>query len=201
MKSSLLRASLLPLALSLLAGCGGGELVGIHVDLSEDGSGTVTVRSLAPTETPPAAAAGAAGVTWEVHAGLVSSRGRFEALAALEVAGDEVRFAPQLEGDRPGLRVTLRRGEGAKWLGRLTPDRATRQRLAKAHDPAGRTKEIGDVVRLEVRVPGEVISSGVLPTGRGVEADRDGRKAILLLPARAVTDDGEDFVWDITWRK
>ena len=55
--------------------------------------------------------------------------------------------------------------------------------------------------RLEVRVPGEVIASGVLPTGRGVEADRDGRKAILLLPTRAVTDDGDDFVWDITWRK
>ncbi len=187
-------------ALMFLFGCGGSELVGIHVDLQQDGSGTITVRSLLPAA-PPTAATGAEGVAWQVHAGLISSQGRFDALAALKVGGGELGFAPQLDGDRPGLRVTVKRGEGTKWLTELTPDRATRQQLARAYDPTGRTAEIGDVVRLEVRVPGEVIASGVLPTGRGVEADRDGRKAILLLPTRAVTDDGDDFVWDITWRK
>ena len=43
-------------ALMFLFGCGGSELVGIHVDLQQDGSGTVTVRSLAPAAPPTAAA-------------------------------------------------------------------------------------------------------------------------------------------------
>ena len=42
-------------ALMFLFGCGGSELVGIHVDLQQDGSGTVTVRSLAPAAPPTAA--------------------------------------------------------------------------------------------------------------------------------------------------
>ena len=76
---------------------------------------------------------------------------------------------------------------------------ALRQLLSKAYDPTGRTKEIGDVLRLEIAAPGNVITSGVLPTGRGVAADRDGNKATLLLPVRTARQEGEAFVWDISW--
>ena len=122
----------------------------------------------------------------------------------VEDGGGELGFAPQLDGDRPGLRVTVKRGEGTKWLAELTPDRATRQQLARAYDPTGRTAEIGEVIRLEVRAPGRVITSGVLPTGRGVEAERNGDKAILLLPVKTALSDRDgdgDFVWDISWLK
>jgi hypothetical protein len=40
----------------------------------------------------------------------------------------------------------------------------------------------------------------VLPAGRGIEASREGRRAVLLIPVRtALTGDGE-MVWDISWR-
>ncbi|MCK5942940.1 MAG: hypothetical protein KAI24_13265 [Planctomycetes bacterium] len=187
------------LALSTLCACGGGELVGVHVDLAADGSGKVTLRTLAPTDDAPAAATRTAGAKWTVHAGLVASQGTFAKVAELQLADGDVTFAPQLDGDRPGLRVKLARGREARWVSLLTPDLATRRKLAKAYDPTGRTNEIGDVLRLEIRTPGRVITSGVLPTGRGVESDRDGKTAILLLPAATVLADGDDFVWDVSW--
>ncbi|MGC6488350.1 MAG: hypothetical protein ACON4Z_11940 [Planctomycetota bacterium] len=190
--------------LSTLCSCGGDELVGLHVDLAADGAGTVTVRALAPVTPAPAAAGGVGGAAWRVHAGLTASQGDFPQIAALDLGDGGVTFAPQLDGDRPGLRVTLRRGPDARWVSLLSPDAARRKQLARAYDPTGRTSEIGDVIRLEVRAPGRVIASGVLPTGRGVEADRDGDKATLLLPVRTALRDpsGEgDFVWDISWLK
>ena len=190
------------LLLPLLCACGGGELVGVHVALGADGAGTVTVRALAPSTTAPKAAAAARGAQWKVHAQLVSSQGSFQKIQELDLGDGGITFSPQLGGDRPGLRVRIRRGADAAWVSQLTPERAQRQALASAYDPTGRTSEVGDVIRLEVRAPGRVLASGVLPTGRGVEADRDGDKAVLLLPARtARTDkDGDgDFVWDISW--
>lgn len=200
MRTPILTSFLLPLLLATTA-CSGGELVGVHVALAKDGSGTVTVRSLAPQDKATAAEAAAKGASWQVRAALVSSQGRFDKIADLKLADGEISFSPQLDGERPGLRVTVRRGPTVRWLGQLTPEKGTRETLAKAYDPTGRTREIGDVVRLEVEAPGQVITSGVLPTGRGVEADRDGAKAILLLPVRTAREAGDDFVWDISWLK
>ena len=39
----------------------------------------------------------------------------------------------------------------------------------------------------------------MLPTGRGVQADRDGSKATLLMPVRTAIESGDAFVWDISW--
>ena len=52
--------------------------------------------------------------------------------------------------------------------------------MAQAYDPTGRTKEIGDILRLEVAAPTNVITSGVLPTGRGVEAAVVADRALAL---------------------
>jgi len=201
MRSPASLSFLLLIVLSALCSCGGGELVGVHVDLAADGSGTLTLRTLSAVEEQPDAAKRTKGAKWNLHAGLISSQGSFAKVGELDLADGDVTFAPQLDSDRPGLRVTLKRGEGTRWVSLLTPDRAARKKLAKAYDPTGRTNEIGDVLRLEIQVPGKVITSGVLPTGRGVEADRDDRKAILLLPVRTVMDKGDDFVWDISWLK
>ena len=197
-----LRSALSSALLTILYACGGDELVGLHVDLAPDGAGTVTVRALAAAAAAPAAAEALAGATWRVHAGVTASQGDFAKIADIDLGDGGVTFAPQLNGERPGLRVTFRRGPDAGWVSLLAPDAATRKKLAGAYDPTGRTNEIGDVLRIEVRAPGRVISSGVLPSGRGVEADRDGDKAVLLLPVKTALSDRDgdgDFVWDISW--
>jgi hypothetical protein len=184
------------LLVSLLSACSGGELVGVHIKLDANGSGTITTRALMPLEQAVDAETRAKGVKWSVRAGLVASQGQFDQIGEVTLGEGAVTFSPQLDGDRPGLRVTLKRGN---WVAQLAPGKARRKEMAKAYDPTGRTDEIGDVLRIEVAAPGPVITSGVLPTGRGVDVDRDGRKAILLLPVATMLEEGDAFIWDISW--
>lgn len=183
--------------LTCLCACSGDELALVHIDLAKDGSGTLTTHALVPTPPAVAAETGTAGVDWQLRASLVASQGRFADIADLKLGGDDVRFTPAPDGDR--LRVQIARGPEVRWLAALTPDQAARQQAARAFDPNGSTREIGDVIRFELRAPGTIVTSGVLPASRGVAADRDGRRAILLLPARAVREAGDAFVWDVSW--
>ena len=99
------------------------------------------------------------------------------------------------------MRVYVPRGPTAEWVKALVPDRTTRRAMAKVYDPTGKTGEVGDVIRLEIEVPAEVVASSVLPGGRGIEADREGQRAFLLLSATSVTEAGDELVWDVTWLK
>lgn len=189
---------LLPLLTSLIA-CSDTELVGLHVNLRADGSGVLTSRTLLePKEAGPAEAK-AQGVTWEQRAVLSLSQGSFNAVQALQFG--DIRFAGKTgDGEIPRLRVYVPRGPEAAWVKALAPDQETRRRLAKVQDPSGKTREIGENLLLEIQLPGLVISSGVLPSGRGVEATHERGKATLLVPAQTAIEKGEDLVWDITWR-
>lgn len=197
MRTVLLRLSL-PL-LAVAAACSGGEIVGVHVKLAADGSGVVTTRALSTPNLNPAAETRTAGVEWTLRAALISSQGTFRDIAALRLGDGGVTFQPQLGGDRPGLRVQLKRGPGTPWIEALVPDLDTRRRTAKAYDPTGKTSEIADVLRIEIETPGAVLTSGVLPSARGVEAASDGKRAYLLLPVRTALEAGDDFVWDVSW--
>lgn len=184
----------------LLTACSGGELVGIHLTLAKDGSGTVTTRSLVEPSAALAAEASATGVTWTARASVHASQGSFRSLDQLKFGGGGLHFATNLDGDLPSVRVYIPRGPAAAWVKSLAPARGIRRKLAKVYDPTGKTREVGDVIRLEIELPGNVVASSVYPTGRGIEADRERRRAFLLLPARSVADAGEELVWDITWR-
>jgi len=97
------------------------------------------------------------------------------------------------------VRVFLQRGPDAEWIKALAPDQPARQAMAKVYDPTGRTKEIGDVVRVEVTVPGQVFASGVRPGGRGIEAAHEGKRAYLLIPVRTGLEAGEELEWSFSW--
>ena len=186
-------------AFALLPACSGGELVGVHIDLAKDGSGTVTTRALATPEQAARSEGQATGVKWTARAALVASQGTFAAITDLELGGGGLRFVPQLDGERPGLRVHLARGPNTPWIDALVPSADSRRSMAKIYDPTGRTAEIADVLRIEIVAPGRIITSGVLPTGRGVEAALENRRAYLLLPVRTAITAGDEFVWDIAW--
>jgi hypothetical protein len=193
--------ALITFAAMLLGACSGNELVGIHVTLTKDGSGTVTTRSLIDPGTPGPVETQAQGATWTAHASLVASQGTFKNLGELRFGNTNgLRFAPSLGGEQPSLRVYVPRGPDAAWHKALVPALGGRRQMAKVYDPTGKTSEVGSMIRLEIEVPGEVVASNALPTGRGVEADRERKRAFLLLPASSVAEAGEELVWDITWR-
>ncbi len=190
--------ALLVLASLFFCSCSGGELVGVHVALQKDGSGTVTMRGLT---TPPASAAEAEaqGVQWSGRAGVTCAQGTFKEVKALKLGDGGIRFDAELGDARPSLRVFLKRGPDTAWVKALVPDVAERRKMAKIYDPSGRTNEIGDTLRIEVSVPGEVFASGVRPAGRGVEAAHEGKRAYLLIPVRSALEAGDEFEWSFSW--
>lgn len=185
--------------LVLLAACSDTELVGIHITLQKDGSGVVTARALQATNVPGPAEARLRGVQWQMRASLVSSQGAFASLAQLELGEDEVRFVASND-DLPRLRVVLKRKKDLAWVATLVPDEATRKTLAKVHDPHSKQKEIADSIRLEVEFPEQVVSSGVAPSGRGIESQHERNRAYLILPVQSLLTDDEDLVWDVSWK-
>lgn len=185
--------------LTLFAACSDTELVGIHITLQKDGSGVLTARALQATNVPGSAEARVRGVQWQMRANLASSQGAFSSLGQLEFGEDEVRFVASND-ELPRLRVVLKRKKDLAWVSTLVPDEATRKTLAKVHDPRSKQKEIADSIRLEVEFPDQVVSSGVAPAGRGIEAQHERNRAYLILPVASLLADDEDLVWDVSWK-
>lgn len=181
-----------------LAACSGGELVGVHVLLQKDGAGLVTTRALV-VPTPGAAEAEAQGVDWQSRAGIACAQGSFRDIKTLKLGDGGIVFDADLADARQNMRVKVQRGPDAAWVKALVPDLESRRKMAKVYDPTGRTHEIGDTLRLEVSVPGEVFASGVRPAGRGVEAAQEGKRAYLLIPVRTALEAGEALEWSFSW--
>ncbi len=183
--------------LPLLAACSGNEIVGLHLHLQPDGGASLTTKALVATAAPSPAEGVARGVAWGKRAALVHSQGTVGTLADLRFGDDTLQFLPRLDANK--LTVRLQRSATAGWVAALVPDKNTRRELALVHDPLGKTKEIGDVLRIELVLPGAVNGSSVLPTARGVEAGRESNRAWLSIPVETARDGGEALAWDITW--
>ena len=133
---------------------------------------------------------------WQARANLSSSQGAFRNLSDVAFGDGELRFLTTNE-DMLHLRVVVKRGRELSWVESLVPDPETRRSLAIVHDPSGKTKEVADIIRIEVQLPEAVVASGVQPAGRGIEAAHERNRAYLLLPVEVLLEPGEDLVWDI----
>jgi hypothetical protein len=191
---------LLPLLCCLcLPSCSETELVGLHIALAKDGSGTLTARSLQAANSPGPVEPRARGVQWQTRANLMSSQGTFRSLGDLAFGDGELRFVSSHE-ELPHLRVVLRRGPDLMWVQALVPDLETRRQLAKVHDPSGKTREIATSIRLQLQLPDAVVSSGVQPLGRGIDASHERNQAYLIMPVQTLLERGDDLVWDVSWK-
>ena len=139
--------------------------------------------------------AGSEGVEWHDRARLAASRGEFKKIEALRLADLEWTRS----GER-GLRLRLPMGPAARWHALLAPDPARRQRAATAIDPARPSSGVGEAIRIEIELPGDVTAVGHAPTIRLVRSDKDGRKAILTVPVAAARTEGPALVFDVAWR-
>lgn len=185
--------------LSLLAACSDTELVGIHIRLDANGSGVLTARSLTEPQEPGAAEARTQGVQWKDRAALSCSQGTFAQLSELQFGG--IRFMGGMRRDEmPRLRIFVPRGPDVGWARALVPDLEGRRRSAKVYDPSGKTREIASGIRIEVQFPDTVISSGVEPRGRGVEASHERNRAWLIVPVTTALDKSDELVWDVSWK-
>ncbi len=137
------------------------------------------------------------GVVWGKRAALVHSQGSVQKLDDLRIGDDSLQFVARIDANK--LTVRMKRGPDAGWVSALVPPQAKRRELALVHDPLGKTKELADTLRIEIELPGLVNSSSVLPTARGAEAGREGKRAYLTIPVETAREKGEALAWDITW--
>lgn len=181
------------LALSLLCACGSSDVVGMHIELAADGSALVTTRSLLGQKDPGPVEETATGIEWSDRVRLVCSRGRVASLDELVLDG--IRFDSR-EG---GLRVTVPCGPDVRWIDRFAPPPEERARAVETFDPRDETPDVGSRLMLEVVVPGEVISTGVLPSF-GARAAHERGMASLELTVASVRERERSVIWDVTWR-
>ncbi len=189
--------ALLPVLLALVA-CSGSEIVGLHIALQPDGSASITARALTESPTPSPAEVTSKGALWGKRAALVHSQGTVQKLADLRFGDDSLVIKPHLDANK--VTVRIERGATVGWVTALVPDKQTRRDLALVYDPLGKTKEIGDTLRIELVLPATVNGSSVLPTARGVEAGREGNRAFLSIPVETAREKGDALSWDITWQ-
>ena len=183
--------------LPLLAGCAGGEIVGLHIAVQPNGSATVTARALVESPTPSTAEVVSKGVVWGKRAALVYTQGAVAKLEEMQIGDDSLLIKPRMDANK--VTVQIKRSLTAGWVNALVPKKETRRDLALVYDPLGKTKELGDTLRIELVLPGPVNSSSVLPTARGVEAGRESNRAYLTIPVETARENGDTLSWDITW--
>ncbi|MBM3961925.1 MAG: hypothetical protein FJ306_08515 [Planctomycetes bacterium] len=183
--------------LPCFAACSGNEIVGLHLRLQPDGSADLTARALVASPTPSPAEVTGKGVAWGLRGALVHTQGTVAKLADLRFGDDALQFVPRMDANK--LTVRIQRSAAAGWVAALTPDKRTREQLAVVVDTSRKTTEVGDVLRLEIELPAAAVGSSVLPSARGVEAGRDGRRAWLSIPVATAREPGEALTWDVTW--
>ncbi|MAG54843.1 MAG: hypothetical protein CMJ83_00975 [Planctomycetes bacterium] len=180
--------------LFLLGGCDKTEASAIRLELSKDGSGVLTVTSLAAPSEPTNLESECSGVTFDARAAVVRVRGRVAAGASPVIAGIRCERGPS------NLRIRIPRGADRKWASALAPtDAADRREVERATKTGG----LGKSVRIEVRVPYEVTVHGFHPQlsrlKETVEQDAGVWVCALLLPVDLEKSD-HDLIWDLAWR-
>lgn len=194
-----MRPRALPLFFLLLAGaCSDADVIAVRLDVHTDLSGTIVASSLRMPEAPNAAEESFRGVQWSDRAVLACQRGKFSDLRMLML--EDLRFRVSLGEEMPRLRVVLPRGPDARWYKVLAPTRDQRRRVAETFDPNNALRDPAGAIKIEIKLPGQVIASGVAPRGRGVAADQAKNTATLIVPVDAALAEGEPLLWDVSWR-
>ena len=173
----------------------------IRIHLHDDFSGQVTTSNVAlmPAESPLQQAT--QGVEWQSRAEILCSAGRFSSLSALKIAyialssgdgGDGLAF----------VRVSLPRGEAAKWSKVMSPMTAEERASATAAlDPENKTKNVASSIKVEIELPGNVVGNGLTGRVRGIKLKDEGATATLIVPLDVAQTAGDPIVWHLTWQR
>ena len=178
-----------------LGACSDSDVIGVYISLDENRSGSITTHSLKVPKVAGPAETEIRAVSWSRRANLFSSAGSFVDISDLRIG--EVRFSVQ----GTHLQVTLPRGPDVRWYRFFAPDADEQELAAKTFDPTGKAKNVGTIVKFDVQVPGIVTSAGVYPQGiRNVSFESEKANATLLVPLRAMRENGDELTWSVTWK-
>ncbi len=195
----LLHAVVALLALTLVTACDEDNAVSVRLRLQEDMSGTILASALAVPTAPGAVEAAAVGATFERQVELRGTKGRFTALDGLAVA--DVKFSGGAsESGLRWVRIEVPTGPAAQWPDVFVPlQEPERRSAAEAFEASGSGRDVGRTFKVEIELPGPVISNGASGKLRGTKNTSDGRIATLVIPIDAARAGRDTLVWQITW--
>jgi hypothetical protein len=195
------KALILSVLLLGLAACDETDAVAIRIHLRDDFSGRVTTSNVAmmPAESPLQQAS--QGVEWQSRAEIQCSAGKFASLGSLKIADIGLSSGDGGEG-LAFVRVSLPRGDSAKWYKILIPLSAEERASAAASlDPDGKTKNVASSIKLEIELPGNVVGNGLTGRVRGMKVKDEGATATLVVPLDVAQSPGEPIIWHLTWQR
>jgi len=195
------KALLLSVALLALAACDETDAVALRIRLRDDFSGQLTTSNVALMPAESALQQATSGVEWQSRAEILCSAGRFTSLGALKISDIDLSSGDGGEGIA-FVRVALPRGESAKWCRVMIPMTADeRTKAAAALDPEGKTKNVASTIKIEIRLPGNVVGNGLTGRVRGIKLKDEGDTATLVVPLDVAQSAGDPIVWHLTWQR
>lgn len=187
--------------LVFLPGCDDADASNVKIEVKADFSGTIRSTRLVIAEHAAATQASAVGVTWTDSAQVVSATGTFAKLG--EVHLEDMTFACGSTGKGLAyLRVTLPRGEQARWPAALTvtsPEK--RSSTHAAVFPEQKDSKLGSVIAITITLPAEPVSHGVSPRVSAIKDSAEKNVVTLTVPVSVALRAGEAIVWDVTWNE
>lgn len=194
-------APVVPLVLAplFLAGCDENNAISIRLRVQEDMSGVVMTSALSQPSGSGAVESAAVGATFDREFALRGSKGKFAALDGLAV-GDVKFSAGASETGLRWVRVELPTGADARWPGLFVPlTEPERRAAAEAFELSREARDVGKMFRIEIELPGAIVSNGAAGKVRGMKNESDGRLASLTVPIEASRAGTEPIVWQLTW--
>lgn len=195
------RATALALACAgtvCLVGCDETDVASMRITLDEELSGGIVITCLR-RDGNARAAGDIVGVTMVQQAQVVSRAGRFANLSDVE-AFDITFEAGETAAGVHYVTVRLPPPAEALWDQSLTvPDAEQRRDATRAFGPAPDAEKLGSRVKIQITVPGEVLSEGVSGENREIVSRGKGPTAVLLVPLDWGEAGGEAVLWHVTW--
>ena len=190
------------LSLALLfTSCDESDTIALHLRVNADLSGSLTSTALAPGTSQSRMQEVTEGASWKSRVDLVCSAGDFTSINQLKLADIVLSGGAGTDGFS-FLRVSLPRGEKVRWAEALVPlSKDERARAALALDPSGKSKDVGETIKIEITLPSDAIGNGVTGKTRGMKASAEGNVATLLVPVDIAKTAGDPIVWHLTWQK
>lgn len=182
-----------------LSSCDTSDASSIKITLNQDLSGELLTSAVSVPPQPDASQNAIGGAAWQASGAIAMAKGSFPDITKLNIGG--ITFETHSPMGDPILRVTIPRGPDAKWPAAFTvPSKETRRAASKALDPNAKVSTLGDAIKIEVDVPGVVISAGSSSKARGVNSTFEETRGALTIPVEVATTPGEPIIWHITWK-
>lgn len=191
----------LGVVLATVAGCSSQDPVGLRVNLTSSGSGTIAVAALSLPEISKEVAGQSRGVDWAMDARLNVTSGTFTKLDGVAIEDLRIRSKDFDDVGSGTIRISMPCGSDAKWFRSLHVSPEDRGTLRKTLDQSINEIELHENVTVAVAVEGaRVAGSLVQPIPRVTVGSKDDT-CTLVVPLEILESRMEPLVLVLNWER